>query len=185
MHTILPGRIEARSCWSACTIRDPVAVVESGIIPRSSDETLVGHCVEVAQLPGDFGPGQHQAPRGGQCAHELGAIALRDHAIVGNYNCTAIRRRADQSSETLLQPKRRMWDHVFGERVTTPLENRLAIRGCDRLARNAKRQTGDEQSAKRVSGNVDTLPVGRSTDQNRPSRMPEFLEQYVAAVFSV
>src|SRR5687768_7317005 len=78
-----------------------------------------------------------------------------------------------------------MWDHVFGERVTTPLENRLAIRGCDRLARNAKRQTGDEQSAKRVSGNVDTLPVGRSTDQNRPSRMPEFLEQNVAAVFSV
>src|SRR6266545_1790426 len=159
MHTIFPGRMGARFSLLNGAEARWATVVESTIIPLSSSKTLVRHCVEVPQLPGNCGPRQHQSFGRWQRSHQLGAVTLGDNAIIRNDDSAAIGRGPNQSSKTLLQPQSRVRNHVLGERIAAPVEDCLAIRGGDRLCRNAKWKPRNEQPSKRVPWNVYALPI--------------------------
>src|ERR1041385_5572814 len=153
MHTILPGlpndvaeSAAARGC-EAC-----FDVVDWGMnYVFAGSDTLLGHPVEVTQLPCNLGPWQHQPPRRWKSAHQFCAVVLRDHPRIGDDDSTAITGSPDQAPESLFQPQCCMRHHEFGKGIAAPLDDRFTV-GCGyRLGRDAEWQPRNQQPPERVT----------------------------------
>src|SRR5687768_17510486 len=106
MQTTLPGRVLV--AWGLGGSSTPPVSGSSNLnsamgVSAGARFTLLGHCVELAQLPGDFIPMYKNSPRRWQRAHEGLAVSLGDYARIGDHDRAAVGCRADEASETLLQ----------------------------------------------------------------------------------
>src|SRR5687768_11657388 len=169
MQTTLPGRVLA-ACGLGGSSTPPVSGssnLNSAIgVSAGARFTLLGHCVELAQLPGDFIPMYKDSACRWQHAHQRLAVSLCDYAWIGDHHCAAIGCRADQSSEPLLQSKCCVRHHVFRERVSTALGDRLAVRRREGLGRDAEGELRDEKSAQCMSRYVYPFPIRRRAEQH-------------------
>jgi hypothetical protein len=136
-------------------------------------------------LPDDVRPGEQQPSRRRQSAQEIGAVALGDHARIGDDDRASVSGRTDESAEPLLQPQRSVRNHVFGERVTAALDDRFTVRGGNGLGGDTKREVGDEQTAQCMTRYVYTFPVGRGADENCSARFAEPVEKNVPTFFAM
>src|SRR6266545_3071614 len=162
MQTIFPGRVAPKNEFMS-----------------------IGHSVEVVQLPRDFVPRQHEATRGRERAHQLSPVFLGDDAGIGDDDRSAVGGGADQSAESLFETKRGVWHHVLSERISAALDNRLAVRCRHGLGWNAKRESSDQQSPKRIARYIHPFPIRRSAEQYGAPGLSESVEQRVPALLAM
>ena len=141
--------------------------------------------VESAHIFNDLAPPPDFSARWRQCFQQPAAVALRHDARVGDDDDAAVGAAANESAETLLETKRRVRQHVLDEGIAALSDDRLAMRGGDRLGRDAKGELRDEQRTKRLTGNVDALPEGSGAEENGTPRLAEAREERVAAILAV
>src|SRR5262249_316334 len=114
--------------------------------------------VEISHLIDQYAPFSHYSAGGRKTLDEPAAVILRYGTGGGNYPDTCVRRGAHEAAKPLLQAQPGVGEHVLAERVATTLLDRLAVRGGDRLAGNAKRKLGDQQRSQGVARDVHALP---------------------------
>src|SRR5947207_7075313 len=133
-----------------CCLNDPMhgrfntrghaAVMSAAMSESMSVVMSVVDSVELLNLLPQLSPSSVQPPRGRQHPQQLATVLHADDTPVGEHHYAAVRARADQAPETLLEPQRRVRQHVFGERVATRALDRLTVGRGQRLRRHLEGQ---------------------------------------------